>query len=394
MLRGMNKLGQSWVGKAVVTVLFGFLIVSFAVWGIGDIFRGSVSTTVARVGKTDISAEAFRTASQHELQRLMRQTRQSITPERARSLGLDTQILGRLVTEAALDQRAQELGLAVSDQLIARTIAQDPNFRGPNGGFDRAAFDDILRSNGLSEAAFVREQRGVVTRLQLADAIAGALPVPLALREAIHRYGAERRSAAYVLLSPAVAGDIPAPSEEQLKTFFAERKAAFRAPEHRALNAVVVSPETLAKQDQVSNADARQRYEQVKASRYGTPERRTVEQIVFPTMDEAEAAFKRVKDGAAFEAIAAERNVDPKSLELGTFAKTELIDPAVADAAFSLVQGAVSGPVQGRFGPVLVRVTKIEPESVKPFEQVEAEIRRDIAVERARNAVNEIHDAI
>jgi peptidyl-prolyl cis-trans isomerase D len=394
MLQGLNKIGRSRVGKAVVAVLFGILIVSFAIWGIGDIFRGSVRTTVATVGKSEISAEAFRTAYQNELQRLMRQTRQSITPERARALGLDTQILGRLVTEAALDQRAQELGLAVSDQLIARTIAQDPNFRGPSGGFDRAAFEDILRSNGLSEAAFVREQRGVVTRLQLADAIAGALPVPLALREAIHRYGAERRSAAYLLLTPATVGDVPAPSEEQLKAFFADHKAAFRAPEYRALNVVVVSPETLAKPEQVSDADARQRYEQVKASRYGTPERRTIQQIAFPTLDEAQAAFTRIKDGAAFETIATERNLDPKSLELGTFAKPELIDPAVADAAFALAEGAVSGPVQGRFGPVLLRVTKIEPESVKPFEQVEADIRRDLALERARNAINDLHDAI
>jgi peptidyl-prolyl cis-trans isomerase D len=394
MLQNINKIGRSWLGKVIVAFLFGFLIVSFAIWGIGDIFRGSVSTTVARVGNTDISAEAFRTAYQNELQRLMRQTRQSITPDRARALGLDTQILSRLVSEAALDQKAKELGLAVSDQLVARTITQDPNFRGPNGQFDRAAFDDILRSNSLSEAAFVREQRGVVTRLQLADAIAGALPVPLAMRETIHRYGAERRSAAYVLLSPAAAGDIPAPTEEQLKTYFEEHKAAFRAPEYRAVNAVALGPETLAKPEQVSDADARQRYEQVKGSRYGTPERRTIQQIVFPNLEEAEATFKRIKDGATFEAIAAERNVDPKSLELGTFSRTELIDPAVANAAFSLAEGAVSGPVQGRFGPVLVRVTKIEPENVKPFEQVAAEVKREVALERARNTINEVHDAI
>src|SRR4051794_2038755 len=98
MLQGINKLGRSWVGKVVVAVLFSFLILSFAIWGIGDIFRGRVNTTVARVGKTEISAEAFRNAYQSELQRLMRQTRQSITPERARALGLDTQILGRLTT--------------------------------------------------------------------------------------------------------------------------------------------------------------------------------------------------------------------------------------------------------------------------------------------------------
>src|ERR687883_591058 len=70
MLRGINKIGQSWVGKAIVAVLFGFLIISFAIWGIGDIFRGAVRTDVATVGSARISADAFRNAYQSEVQRL------------------------------------------------------------------------------------------------------------------------------------------------------------------------------------------------------------------------------------------------------------------------------------------------------------------------------------
>ena len=50
--------------------------------------------------------------------------------------------------------------------------------------------------------------------------------------------------------------------------------------------------------------------------------------------------------------------------------------------------------MQGRFGTVLVRVTHVEPESVKPFEEVAAELRREIAVERAKNAIDEVHDKI
>src|ERR671917_1903296 len=126
MLRGINKIGQSWVGKAVVAVLFGFLIVSFAVWGIGDIFRGAVQTDVASVGDRGISADAFRNAYQSEVQRLARQTRQSISPERARALGIDTQVLSRLITEAVLDQKARNLGLGVSNALVAKTITEDP----------------------------------------------------------------------------------------------------------------------------------------------------------------------------------------------------------------------------------------------------------------------------
>ena len=53
MLDGMRKASQGWLGKIVMTILFGFLILSFAIWGVGDIFRGFGTQTVATVGKTD-----------------------------------------------------------------------------------------------------------------------------------------------------------------------------------------------------------------------------------------------------------------------------------------------------------------------------------------------------
>ncbi len=387
MLQGINKIGRSWLGKAIVAVLFGFLIVSFAIWGIGDIFRGSVRDDRGD-GRQDasISAEAFRTAYQNELQRLMRQTAPEHHARAARALSASTaQILSRLVTEAALDQRAQELGLSVSDQLVARTITQDPNFRGPNGQFDRAAFDEILRSNGLSEAGVraraARRHHAPATRRRhrrRASRAARRARGDPPLRRRAPRGG----------LRPAVGRRLRARSRlrprSSSKAFFEERKAAFRAPEYRAVN--VAGRRVPRRWRSRSKSPTRMRgsaTSSVKASRYGTPERRTIQQIVFPSAEEAEAAFKRIKDGTAFEAIAAERNVDPKSLELGTFSKDRdastrpwRTPPSPSPRAPS------SGPVQGRFGPVLVRVTKIEPESVKPFEEVAADVKREVALER------------
>ncbi|HEX8662906.1 MAG TPA: peptidyl-prolyl cis-trans isomerase [Beijerinckiaceae bacterium] len=393
MMKGLRTAGQTWLGKAIVAILFGFLIVSFAVWGINDIFRGSQRVTVAKVGDAEITAEQLRTTYQAELQQLIRRTRQSVTAQQARAMGLDSQILSRMVTEATLDQKARDLGLQVSDQLVVRSVTDEPGFKGPNGQFDRARFEYYLGERGLSEAGFVREHRGALVRAHLADAIAGDLQVPVAAREAVHRYGAERRAAAYFILSPASVGDIQAPADAQLQSFYDERKSAFRSPEYRAVNVVALAPETLAKPEAVSDEDARKRYGETK-SRFGTPERRTIQQIVFPNAQEAEAAAQKIKDGASFDEIAAEKNIDPKSLELGTFAKAEMIDPAVADAAFGLEPNAVSGPVQGRFGTVLLRVTNVEPERVKPFEEVAADVKREIATERAKTAIEDVHDKV
>jgi peptidyl-prolyl cis-trans isomerase D len=394
MMKGLRTAGQTWLGKTILAVLFGFLIVSFAIWGINDIFRGASRVTVATVGDAQISGEAFRTTYQAELQQLIRRSRQSITAQQARAMGLDGQVLSRMVTEATLDQKARDLGLKVSDKLIVRTVSEDPNFKAPNGQFDRARFEYYLSERGLSEQGFVREQHGALTRLHLADAIAGSLKVPVAAQEVVHRHGAERRAASYFILPAGSAGEVAAPTDEQLQNFYNERKATFRAPEYRAANVVAISPETIAKPDQVSDDDARKRYEQVKTTRFGSPERRTVQQIVFPSREEAEAAFARIKEGATFEAIAAEKNIPQSELELGALAKSEMIDPAVAEAAFALAPGAASGPVQGRFGTVMVRVTNIEPARLRPYDEVAAEVKREIALERAREAINDVHDKI
>lgn len=393
MLRNMRKAGQTRVGKIIATVFFGALIVSFAIWGIGDIFRATPASAVAEVGSTTITVDQVRTAYTNELQRLGRQFRTVISPEQARAFGLDQQVVSNLVTEAVMAEQAKRMGLSVSDELVARSIMDNPTFKGADGQFNRALFDQALRNIGLSEAGFVQEQRSAMARLHLAEAIAGDITVPVAAKEALHRYASERRAAAYVLLTSAMAGDIPTPTAEQLQSFFNERKSTFRAPEYRAVSVMALDAASLAKPDTVSEADARQRYEHQKA-KYGTPERRTIQQITFPSQAEAEAAAAKIKEGATFEAIATERNISAPNLDLGTFTKVEMLDQAVADAAFGLEQGAVSAPIAGRFGPVLVRVTQIQPEAVRPFEEVAAELRQEAAQERAQGQIEKIHDEI
>ena len=133
----------------------------------------------------------------------------------------------------------------------------------------------------------------------------------------------------------------------------------FRAPELRKIVIVALITGEQARWGEMSVEDRRRAYEQRKP-RYSTPERRQIQQIVFPNLDEAKAAAERIAKGEMFDAIAKERGLSETDIDLGTVTKATMIDRAVADAAFSLKEGEVSAPVQGRFGTVLVRVLKIE----------------------------------
>jgi peptidyl-prolyl cis-trans isomerase D len=74
--------------------------------------------------------------------------------------------------------------------------------------------------------------------------------------------------------------------------------------------------------------------------------------------------------------------------------KSAMLDAAAADVAFSLEEGKVSAPFKGRFGFVLVRVVKVAPGSVRSFEDASGEIKRELAVERAKTEIANRHDKI
>jgi peptidyl-prolyl cis-trans isomerase D len=396
MLRGIQNASRNWLGKIVMTLVMGLLVISFAVWGIGDIFRGFGLSTVAKIGKTEISIEQFRTYYNERLQALSRQIGRPLSSEQARALGLDRQIIGQLVAEATLDERARDLRLNLSDAEIAQQITTDKNFAGPSGQFDHARFEALIRNAGYTEARYVAEQRRTLLRRELSDSIAGQIAPPNLVLAAIQRFQEETRTLDYLSLGAAQAGDIPAPTAEELSKYFDERKILFRAPEYRKVVLVSLTPADQARWQTVPDAEARKIYDE-DIDKYGAPERRHIRQIVFQNADEARAASEKIGGGTSFDTIATERGMKPADTDLGTVTKSALVDPAIADAAFALKDGAISGPVTGRFGTVILQVLKIEPAQTKPFAEVAQTIKNEIALTRARSEMvdlqNKIEDA-
>ncbi|HEY3639506.1 MAG TPA: SurA N-terminal domain-containing protein [Xanthobacteraceae bacterium] len=393
MLRGLRKASSNWVGKAILGVVVAFLIGSFAIWGIGDIFRGFGLATAAKVGRTEITTEQFRQIYNDKLQQIGRQIGKPISMDQARALGFDRQILAQLTAEIALDERARALRLNLSDAEIARRITAEPSFQTPSGGFDSFRFQQAIRQAGYTEQRFVAEQRRNSVRSQLSGTVMGGPLVPRAAVEAMDRYQNEQRSAEYVLLDHAKAGDVPSPTPEALAQYFDQRKILFRAPEYRKLEVLALIPGDQANWIEVSDDDVKRDYEDHRAS-FGTPERRQLEQMVYPSVEAARADADRIAKGASFAGIAKERGIADKDIELGTLTKNSIIDRAVADAAFALKEGETSAPVQGRFGVTLIHVLKVEPEQIRPLAEVAPQIKKTIATERAKAQILSVYDKI
>lgn len=388
MLDKLRDSAKSWVAK----VLMGLLAASFVVWGIADVFTFHPGSALATVGDQEISGQAYSDAYRDWLQDYQRRTGQTITPEQARLLGLDRALLNDMISKAALDGEASTMKLAVSDEQLVEIIQDNPLFHNSQGKFDPARFHEVLRQNGLSEAGYVAGERQRFLRGALADSVVWNFVPPNTLKEAAYRHRNEERDARYFVLRP-TEQDVPAPSEQELKTHWEKNSARYTAPEYRVIAILKAEPQDLATNIQISDADLAAAYDKFKLD-YFKPEIRAILQIPFPNVDEAKKAKERIAAGADFMAVAKERGLSETDASLGEVSKNKIFDTIIADAAFGLAQDQVSDPVQGKLSVVLLKITKITPEKQSSLEEVRNELTSRLQLEKAKEDVQNTYDAV
>ena len=396
MLGSIRNAAQGVVGKAIMTVVMGLIIVSFVIWGVGDMLRGFSPSTVASVGGAKISAQEYKLAYDRAIQQYQRRLRRPFTNEEARQVGLDRSILQQLLNEAAVDAEAGKLGLNISDAALREVIMSNPNFHDKSGAFDPNLFEAALRNMDMNERGFVSELRKQVLRQFIVAALATGVTAPKAEVQAEADTQGQTRSADYFLLPASAAGEIPTPSEDALKAFYNDRKSSYRAPEYRGMTILALEPETIANPAEVTDADGEAAYQKLagKDPRFGAPEKRDLQQILFPNDTDAAAAEAKLKAGASFDDLIKDRGLKPEDADIGETAKDAMLDKDEANAVFALPQGGVSGVLKSQFGPVIVRVKGITPSTVKPYAEVADEVKKQVSASRAGDKIQALHDTL
>ncbi len=388
MLTILRNAAGTWVAKLLLMLL----VLSFAVWGISGQITGGLGSNVVSVGKTRVSVTEYRLAYDRQVSQLSQQFGRPITREQAQAFGIDQMVLAQLVAGAVLDEQAREMRLGLSRDRLAALTAEDPAFHGPDGRFDRQQFEWVLRQVGMSANDYLTNRGQVAVRQQIVEAVSDGMKAPDALLRAVSLHSGEDRTVDYLVLPRSLVEPVEAPSEEAVAAWFEANKASYAAPEYRKISYIKLEPEDIADPAAIAEDEVRASYERTKA-RFTTPERRTIEQVVFADEDAAQAALARIRAGTPFEEIVAAEGKTMADALLGTFEKERVADAAIADAAFALGEGEVSDVVAGAFGPILLRVTAVTPQEVKPFEEVESTVRQELALDEATRLLLEVHDA-
>lgn len=388
MLEAMRRGAQTRVAK----LLFGLLVLSFGIWGVHDVFRGWGRGSIAKIGGTEITDEEFRQAYQNELNRFSQQAKQRITAEQGHAFGLDRRVLSQLIAGAAIEDHANRLGLALSDKSLVEGVQSDPEFQ-TDGKFVKQNFDAMLQQIGLSERGFLNLRRKDELRSAIITSLVEAQTVPKPLFDLMHAYNDEKRVIEWIKIDPD-AVTVADPTDAKLKELYDKDKSKYMTPEYRKVQVLTLSVDDLKKQIQVSDDEIAKAYEATKDS-YNTPEQRRVQQIAFKDKATAEAALKALRDGTkTFGEVAKETGAKDTDVDLGLITKKALIDPKIADVAFSLEKDKYSDVVDGRFATVILRVTQIVPGVTRTLADVKDQVRDKLATEKAKTELQDKHDEV
>lgn len=385
MLEFLRDFSKTWIAKFLLAIL----IVSFGAFGIGNVVTQLGGTTVARVGNTDISAQDFDRAYQNQLQQIAQQTGQMPNGQQAMAMGIPMQVVARLASDAAIDHLAAEMDISVSNAHLTEMLRNERAFQGPGGAFDKQMFQQAIQSAGYTDASFLDEEAKQARGNQITAALFGDAPIPETALDIVNRYGADTRSLNYVVLNSNSIPPVPAPTTADLTAYLKAHQSEYRTKETRTADLMLISPTLLAKGIAIPSAKLQAAYEQQKGQ-LTKVEKRHIEQVGL-TAAQATAFEKGKAAGQTFDELVKANGLTPA--DLGTLGKADIIDSALADAAFSLKKGDFA-IIPGITGQRAVTVTEIQPGGIETLAEATPQLTRQLAQQQAVTEIGDDVDAI
>lgn len=380
MLSAIRVFAKSWVAA----ILIGLLVVSFAIFGVRDVFNSAAKDAVVQAGSRTVTRAAFRQEFDTLRKQVEQQYGQPVSNEAAVQNGLDRRLMQEIASREAFAETLRKAGLRPSDKLLKLQVQQIPAFfDSVSGRFDKALYQQRLADVGLNATTFEARLTDDIAQNHFATAVANGFKVPRAYTALGAIYELEARDVGAFAVTPQMVGQPALPTDAQLMAFMKENAARITRPEQRILTIVRFSPALVGAELPIKEEDLKKRFE-FRKDTLSRPETRSLVQIPAKDAAAAKTIAARLAKGEAPQAVAKSLGVD--AITYDNKPASAIADHRVAAAAFAMQAGQISGPIQGDLGLAVVKLLNVTPgrsvtlEEIRP--QLEAELRKDAAAEK------------
>lgn len=383
MLQAMRSGAKTWFAK----IILGILALSFVGWGVQGSLFTQQDPDIIVVGDETVQLSEIDAGFRNSVNQMRGIFGPDFTLAQAVQLGLLDRTIDEMTDMALFNAFSNSMGLDVDDATIAAEIRRNPAFVGATGSFDRTTYEIALNQAGLTEAAFVEIIRDELVRNQVLGSVQRGLELPESYAKMLAAHRLEQRAVAAVRIDADAITNVPTPTADQLSAFYTDNLALFEANEVRAFDLIDISAPAIAAAMTVSEEDLLAEYE-FQAPSLGTPERRSLLQVLVSDQAQAEALATAARAATSITQAASDLSMDAP-VDLGTVVDTDLATE-VSAAVFNASGTGIVGPVQSSFGWHVIEITDIQEANVPSFEDIRDRLSSQVASRLAEEMVFDV----
>ena len=397
MLQAMRNKMHGWPS----IIVLGLAVAAMSLFGMEGYLGSSNDNFVAKVGKREISQNAFQNRLNQLRQQASTEQGEHFDPKVFEKPEIKLRVLDAMIDEQLLLQANADWGLRVSDQALRDTIAGIPAFQ-VNGQFDPTSYRAWLASSGKTSDMFEDEMRSSLAGQLLPSAITDSTIVGDARVDDFLSLLTQRRDLRYFLLPKPDAPDKQV-TDAQIESWYKSHQAELMNPEQISVKYIEVDGAALKPEAVPSDEDLQKRYADGK-QRFVQPEQREVSHILInvpanATPEQQKTALAEA-DKIAAEATPANfaKLAEKDSQDLGSkrqggdlgWLEKGVTNAAFDSAMFSLQKGQISKPVLSSDGYHIIWLRDIRSGESKPFAEVRDQLVKEATTAQRDHQYNDL----
>jgi peptidyl-prolyl cis-trans isomerase D len=385
----LNTLRKSVAGP-FVKLLIGILILSFAVWGIQDIFGNYKNSVAIEIDGNEISLDELVNEYNYQLSTISSQLNKQISFDESMALGIDKIAIENLIRKMILQIELNKYGINIPEEFIAQKIVNDDAFKS-DGVFNKARYRQLLSFSGYTEESFLISELNANKQNQLYSLIANKNYIPKTLLEIINDYNSTEKVINYIEI-PKKNISVKTPSERELLEFYDKFQNGYRKSETRDFDALILNADSLKNNISVSQIEI-QNYYNENIDSFKVEETRDVYQFFFDDLITAEEFLAESKT-VSFEMLLDSYNLSKSDDYLGNIQKDDILDSDLAEIAFKIDVKTFSNPIDGLLGLSIVYIDEIYEGSTPPLNELASTIEEELKLEAALNLIDDVFFSI
>ena len=189
----LNKLRNFSKGK-LATVLVAIIIIPFVFWGMGSVFSGGKTNSVAKINNFNISTKDF----VDHINKSKLNT--DIIKENINNNILE-EFLTELVSNSLIDIEIKDLNIMISDKNLAERIRKNKSFHDEKNKFSRLKYEKFLLENNIPAVEFEIRLRKNELKKELFTYISGGIKSPYFIANKTFKDNAKKIDLSYVNLN-------------------------------------------------------------------------------------------------------------------------------------------------------------------------------------------------